>query len=136
MLAAHHLVISGVRVALLSLTIACPSFKHMSLGVSSLLGFKLFLVWLGIRWSVAQGQLLGADGNQKDCVPCCVAVPGSTWARYWGNSIGLTCELGYVNIPAGQVFSGWDYSAEGCGRGIRVQVKVETSFVNSLLPDE
>lgn len=68
---------------------------------------------------MAQGQLWDTDGNWKDCIPGCSAVPGScglwvspTWARYCGSSVGLTYVLRHVSTTGKPALLGQDWNAD------------------------
>lgn len=45
--------------------------------MSTLLGVKFSLGGIGLYRAVAQGLILGTDGNLKDHVPDCMTVPAS-----------------------------------------------------------
>jgi hypothetical protein len=75
--------------------------------------------------AVAQGQLWGTDGNQKDPVPGCSMVPvscglweGPSWAQYWRSSDGLTCNLKSISNPGRPALSGLDWGADSCSSGL------------------
>ena len=100
--------------------------------VSVLLGDQFSLGGIWVWRAVAQGQLWGADRNQKDPVPGCSLVPvswwlwaGPSWARNLSRSGGLTCAHRCVSTPGRPALS-WQYlGMEICGTGWAL----EPSFV-------
>jgi hypothetical protein len=115
------LVLVGLAVSdwSLSLLWAC---RPVILGVSAFLG-RPALSWQNlVQRAVGQPYLQGTDGNWKDLVPGCSAVPvpsvllvGPSLDSHWSKSGYLTCGLRSENTPGRPALSWWDLVVEGCG---------------------
>ena len=104
------------------------SCEPVALDVSALLGVKLSLGEIGVWIAVAQGQLWGTDGNQKNQVLSCSVVSGSSrlwagpiYAQYRGSWSGLTCDLKCVSTPGRPALSGQDWGMDSCDTGLAPQ---------------
>jgi hypothetical protein len=99
--------------------------------------FSLGRIWV---WrAVAQGQLLGADRNQKDPVPGCSLVPVSwwlwedpSWARNLSRSGGLTCVYRCVWTPGRLALSRQYLGMSGHSGTDQLPVHMETGKLRSL----
>ena len=113
-----------LSLVLAGLAVSDCSLSFLQACVSVLLGDQFFLGGIWVWRAVVQGQLWGADRNQKDPVPGCSLVPvswwlwaGPSWARNLSRSGGLTCAHRCVSTPGRPALSQRNLGLESCGTG-------------------
>ena len=116
------------QLVLWSLTGACPSYGPITCElrcistpreISSLLG------WIWMQRTVGQPQLQSTNGDWKDPVSSCSAVPvpcvlleGPSLDSYWTQSGVLTSDLRSESTPGRPALSWRYFSMEGCGTAL------------------
>jgi hypothetical protein len=88
---------------------------------SVLLGDQISPGGIWVWTAVAQGQLQGTDGNQKNPVPDCFLVPVFWWllagpfcTRNLSRSGDLTCAYRSISTPRRPALSQWYLGMENC----------------------